>query len=76
MAQFINPEVFKAKLHEFIAALEPQYQAARQAWRDIALKMNNLQAEYTKKENEWKIAEQRKEALMDLLSIIDEMEKK
>ena len=73
MPQFINPDVFKAKIHELIAALEPQYQAARQAWRDIAVKMNALQAEHTQKENEWKMAEQRKAALMDLLTVIEEI---
>mgnify|MGYP001602085292 FL=1 len=59
-----------------IMSLEAQYIKAQQAWRDAALKMNTLQAEYTRAENEWKMAQQRREALMDLLSLIDEYEKK
>ena len=76
MTVYIKTEEFRAKIHSLIESLDAQYHKAYATWRDAALKMNALQAEYTRAENEWKMAEQRKEALMDLLSLIDEYEQK
>jgi len=76
MSVYIKSDEFREKILGMIMSLEEQHNKAQQAWRDAAVQMNVLQTEYTRAENEWKMAQQRKEALMDLLGLIDEYEQK
>lgn len=76
MTEYISPKVLRAKVMEYITSLQAQHFAAQNAWRDIAKRMDALREEYKKLQAIWLMAQQRKEALMDMLSLIDELEKR
>lgn len=73
---FINPEKLKANVHEMIRSLEEQYQKARDRHRRLQGEADARKAKIEATEEEWRMASQRREALMDLLSVIDEMTQK
>jgi chromosome segregation ATPase len=72
MATYISIAELKNKIHERIKLLEEQYYAAQNAWRDVKKKRDSLENEILKKQDEWNMAKHRREALLDVIDILNE----
>lgn len=73
---FIKPDEFRKKITQKVEALKEQYYAAKNKYSELKKNHNILSLKVEAAFIEYNMAEQRWQALMDLLTILDEFEQR